>query len=307
MKTFIYRLSLFVVSTSLLYVLVVFLWGITPSILVSNINFLRGEYGHLYSRINEIKKYKNVDILFLGASRVYRGFDPRIFSKEGYKTFNLGSSSQTPIQTKLLLNRYLNDINPKTVIYSVSPDMFMSDGVEASLDLISNDQNDWNTFQLFLKTRNIGVFNTFLYASLREQFKLNEGFEEPIKKQEDTYVSGGFVERELDFYTIKPLPQVTFDVKYEYQKTAFQDIINHLKSKGIRVVLVFVPIPKNNYNRYTNIAAFDTLMSSYSEFFDFNKRVNLNDSLHFYDANHLNQKGVELYNQEMLNVLSESL
>ena len=84
------------------------------------------------------RKIKNVDVLFLGSSHAYRGFDPRIFRKRGYSSFNLGSSAQTPSQTKVWLKRYLKHLNPKIVIYEVYPGTFSSDGIEASLDLV-----DW--------------------------------------------------------------------------------------------------------------------------------------------------------------------
>ena len=40
----------------------------------------------------------NIDVLVLGSSHAYRGFDPRIFKKAGIKLFNFGSSGQTLLQ-----------------------------------------------------------------------------------------------------------------------------------------------------------------------------------------------------------------
>lgn len=56
-----------------------------------------GGTGNSYTRLSEVEDIKNIDILFLGSSHTYRGFDTRIFSKYGYSTFNLGTTSQTPI------------------------------------------------------------------------------------------------------------------------------------------------------------------------------------------------------------------
>ena len=80
------------------------------------VNYRLGAYGHMHSRIREIPEFKNIDILFLGASNAYRGLDTRIFEKNGWKSFNLGSSSQTPLQTFILLDRYLDHLNPKVVV-----------------------------------------------------------------------------------------------------------------------------------------------------------------------------------------------
>ena len=51
----------------------------------SNINYRIGSSGHMYSRLLEVKSYGRVDLLFLGSSHTYRGFDTRIFSKYGYE------------------------------------------------------------------------------------------------------------------------------------------------------------------------------------------------------------------------------
>ena len=83
----------------------------------------------MFTRLKEVKTVKNVDILFLGSSHTYRGFDTSIFHDCGYSAFNLGSSSQTPIQTLTLANRYLKQLNPKLVVLEVYPGNFTGDGV----------------------------------------------------------------------------------------------------------------------------------------------------------------------------------
>lgn len=46
-------------------------------------------------------------------------------------------------------------------------------------------------------------------------------------------------------------------------------------------------------------------MSKYSSYYNFNERLILNDSLHFYDSNHLNQNGVELFNEELIKMVNQ--
>ena len=72
-----------------------------------------------YFSIDEAKEVKNVDILILGSSHSYLGIDTRTFNNIGYSAFNLGTTAQTPIQTELLLNRYLNSINPKIIVNKI--------------------------------------------------------------------------------------------------------------------------------------------------------------------------------------------
>ena len=113
MAKFIKSILWFTPYSLAIYLLLLVFWGeLTPPLLKKNLNYKKGSYGHLYSRIRELKKTHDVDILFLGSSHTYRGFDPRIFARHGFHTFNLGSSSQSPIQTEILLKRYLDKLNP---------------------------------------------------------------------------------------------------------------------------------------------------------------------------------------------------
>ena len=63
-------------------------------------------------RFNEVRLYENLDILFIGSSHAYRTFDPRFFNSMGLRTFNLGSTAQTPLNTYYLLKIYAKSLNP---------------------------------------------------------------------------------------------------------------------------------------------------------------------------------------------------
>ena len=43
-------------------------------------------------------------------------------------------------------------------------------------------------------------------------------------------------------------------------------------------------------------------MSS-AEYYNFNNIMEVDDSLHFYDAHHLNQDGVELFNEKLIELV----
>lgn len=258
----------------------------------------------MFSRVSEAKNTNDIDILFLGSSRAYRSFDPRIYSKVGLKTFNLGSSAQTPFQTDVLLQRYWENLNPKLVIFDISPRVFNLDGVESSLDIIANDRNDWYSFDMALKVNNIKTYNTLIYGATRDLFNLNETYTEPIIKGSDTYISGGFVEKEISYF--KPIPIEEKEIHLDQsQLESFSKIISFLNSKNTKVILVYIPIPPSTYNSYTNMAYFDSLMWSYSEYYNFNEINPLNDSLHFYDSYHMNQSGAEIFNKKLIEIINE--
>lgn len=305
MKRFITSILLFIPFIILVYILGVFIVGrFFPANLKPNINYRICSYGHMYSRLQEAETTQNVDVLFLGSSHAYRGFDTRIYSENSIKTFNLGSSSQTPIQTQVLLNRYLNNLNPKTVIYEVFPETFTMDGVESSIDIIANDKNDMESIKMALTINNIKTYNTLIYGLIQDCFNLNKNMQEPLVKGDDTYIPGGFVEKEMQFF--KP---VTIDTLHwafnEKQFEAFEEVLSLLKSKNIKIILVYSPITKAYYNAVKNNDEFDKLMMQYGTYFNYNTILNLNDSLHFYDEHHLNQNGVKIFNETILELVEK--
>jgi len=306
MKKFIITTTIFLIYSFVFYVVLLYFWGQYASPRFKpNFVYKIGSGGHTYTRLSEVKIFGEVDILFLGSSHAYRGFDTRIFLNNGLKTFNLGSSSQTPIQTKVLLDRYLDRLKPKLVIYEVYPEIFNIDGVESSLDIISNDKNDTHSLKMAFKVNNIKVYNAFIYGFIHDLFGLNKSYYEPVIKGDDKYVSGGFVERKIDFYQPKKLEKREIIFK-DYQLAAFSEIIKTLKKQKIPLILVYAPIPKSNYNNYTNNNYFDSIMNRYATYFNFNEIISLNDSLHFYDSHHLNQKGVEKFNKKLIEILRKN-
>jgi hypothetical protein len=274
--------------------------------LLFNLGNTRGfSYGHTYSRLEEVKKIREVDVLFLGSSRAYRSFDPRIFEKNGLKTFNLGTSAQTAFQTNILLNRYLENLNPKLVIYAVYIGTIVNDGVESSMDIISNDKNDLYSLEMALTNNNVKAYNTLIY-SIIDCALTNKTIKEPKTKGKDTYISGGYIESKLDYYQNQSevYPKSKWIIN-PTQLDEFEKTIQLFKEKRIGYILVNVPFTSSLYNIYSNNAEFDSLMSNYGRYYNFNETIALDDSLHFLDASHLNQKGVEIFNQKILEILTD--
>ena len=295
MKLFIKHSVLFGIFSSLIYVIVISL----SSDYNDNIVY-KQQGGHMYTRLNEIVNYSNVDVLFIGSSHAYRGFDTRLFSKAGISSFNLGSSSQAPVQSCVLLQQYLDRVNPKTIVFEVSPLTFSSDGLESSLDIISNSKMDLYSIGMLLQVNHIKLYNTFLYSAVQQLLHRNTDFVQDKTIGKDTYISGGYVQRdENEFRFRKPKDK---SIKTE-QMTAFKKIVRLINSKGIRLILVQTPLTQKEYNSYSENKSFDEIMSVHSTYINFNELITLNDSVHFYDPNHLNQNGVNVFNKKLIELL----
>lgn len=261
-------------------------------------------YGHMFTRLKEVKEAHDVDLLIIGGSQAYRGFDTRIFKRAGYFSFNLGSSNQTPLQSEILMKRYLDQLNPKKVVYVVYPEVFEVDGVESSLDLLANDKVDISMSLLVLKQKNFKLLNTLIYTSYRQVFGLNNKFSEKRQKQDDTYISGGYVEKKLSHFKKRTYPTQEWEFNKD-QIRAFERSLSMFKRKNIEYILIQPPTVSSYYESFTNNNEFDRLMNNYGTYYNANDKVELDDSIHFYDPFHLNQLGVEIFDDKILSWLGQ--
>ena len=303
MKKFIITFFTFLPIPAILYVAIICMWGdIAFEILKYKPYYYPiGEYGHTYTRLKEAKQTHDVDILFIGSSHTYRGFDPRIFKNAGYKTFNMGSSAQTPIETKLLVDRYIKKLNPKLVIFEVSPEMFCSDGVEASLDIFANDKNDYGSIRMALRLNDKKTYNALIYSFYRQIFNRNHWDEKKVKRT-DTYIEGGYVEKQLAYFKNMKFPEKKL-IWNKMQFSAFEEIISELKINNIKTIFVQTPMASELYKSYTNKDYFNTEIKKHGIYYNFNEIMTLNDSLYFFDDDHLNQLGVNLFNDKLIDII----
>lgn len=305
LRKFISTFSAFILISMVSYLILILAWGfIAPQKFRNNLN-LPDNYGYLEDRLKNAKDVKDVDLLFLGPSTTYRGFDPRIFNKSGYKVFNFGSSSQTPKQTNLILNHYLDSLNPKLVVYDVYPTVFEADGVEPSLDFIMHNEDLMETYPLLWKNINIKVVNAIIFKGFTNLFSLNiPGDLDRVI--EDTYIEGGFVEKELKY---NENSNEIFSNKWNLrgdQLKEFEKNLNILKNRKIPYLLVRVPLTQANYNSRKNNLYVDSLFSSKGSFINFQDKIKLSDSLDFLDNVHLNQNGVEKFNRNFIQYINKN-
>lgn len=306
MKQFIKTTALFIPFSIVVYIVLIIVMSEIPIQLIKpNINYQKGSYGHLYSRINEIQNYKDVDVLFLGSSHAYRGFDTREYENVGIKAFNLGSSSQTPIQTEVLLERYLDILNPKIVIFETSPLNFTSDGVESSINIIANDKNDALTITNLIVWDNIKTVNTAIAGFFKDFTEQDEDFIEDKIKGEDVYISGGYVEKTIKHFSPQEFNKTSNLIKAN-QLESFSRIVNTMNKKHINLFLVQAPITKLLNSSFINTEEFDSTMQFYSNYYNFNELIELDDSIHFYDSHHMNQNGVSIFNKKIIEILKLS-
>jgi len=303
MLRFLTRVMAFLLFTTLVYVMVLTaLPRPMPYRIFRNLNVPIGGYGHNYSRLKEASKPGDPDFLILGSSHAYRGYDPRIFSARGYTSFNLGSSSQTIVQSNLLLDRYLSTHHPRVVLMDVLPLGLHIGLVEGTLDLVANGPVDLPTIELVLRARHVRAINAGVHALGKQIIWGPPQANEVEDNGEDRYISGGYVERRLSHYS----PVHHDDRKIIMDPTqldALERIRATLIEKQIKLILVEAPITQVYFDALVGYDHYVERMRKTAPFVNLYGIVPLDDSLHFYDDAHMNQAGVELYDNALIDTL----
>ncbi len=308
MKSFSKRFLIFFVFAFFSYCLLLLIWNFFPSSNINpNLNFSQGQGYFSYTRLREIEDFNGADVLVIGSSHAYRGFDPRIFKANGLKIFNLGSSAQTPLQSEILLNRYLYKIKPKVVLLEVYPGSLTADGVESSLDLISNLRTiNLDVIHLVYKMKNIKLVNTLIIRLILDLFEIETKALEPKIKGKNNYISGGYVENySLNSGTCQNTESgLAFNME---QIASLNRIEANLQEQNIKLIYVSAPVTSNFVAKHPEYELFYNFMKHKSNYLNFTQLENLDNEKNFFDCDHLNQFGVEIFNKKFLNFLRDSL
>ncbi|MFN3412344.1 MAG: hypothetical protein ACK4YF_09320 [Exilispira sp.] len=302
MKKFIKKILLLSLILAILYPIFIIIIGEIFGPNQKNLKFIP-ERSWTKRKLSEASSYGNIDILFIGSSHAYRGYDIRFFNKFG-RSFNLGTTSQTPLQSYFLLKKFISILNPKYIIIDIYFPLFESDGVESSIDIVSNHISKDN-IKLFIMSPNPIVLNTLIYSYYYNYAKNTTKLKNYSNKF-DTYISGGFVEREIQFFANK---ERFFEKNIkinQIQKKSFEKLIAFIKKKKIKYVIIHSPITKAEYSSYLNTKELNDYFESKGFYLNFNEiQIPLYDNIHFYDKHHLNQYGVYIFNKYLAEFLIE--
>lgn len=317
MKRFLLHIAFFLLGGIVLYLPTV--WAAGKIGIQSNVKYIPGNYGMMGLRLGEaddMRADNNLDLLFIGSSHCYRTFDTRAYDTAGYHSFNLGSSNQTLSQTYALLERYLRRISPQLVVIEVHPDIMGDSGDESAIDILSNTRIDAPMRNMALRQSNLRVFNTMCCSFLdrfihRGAIPFGDNIINVDTQSGDTtvnvdfkYINGGYVEVTPYCYKPIPLKPKTIEVRDD-QMEWLKMCLWLLEYHSTPYMLVEVPCTRSRYQSYTNHADFERKMRSLvtldSEYLNLNEdqrlTAMLDDSTCFFDDDHLNQKGAEIFNK----------
>ncbi len=276
---------------------------------------------------------KNIDVVFLGSSHVYRALIPEITDKVFEKyTFNAGTSSQALDGSFALLQEICTCHKPEQVyleLYYAIADAeeykdrkqmvatyIVSDYMKPSLrkfEYLVNASADIHYVNSFIPARRNWhtLFQPkYIYSLLKK--KQSEDYKNYrwVKDNKEYYVDRGFVANDLVVDPEKHWNTLAYgNIEKAIQLTgkndwyrSLKDIITYCKKNNIKMTLFVVPEPewtivgKGNYQQYHDMV--QTIADSNEiEFYDFNfckpRFFDTRDYKLFKDEHHLNTVGAK--------------
>jgi hypothetical protein len=306
MKAFLHKITYSFLIIAIIYCIYLFVWGLLfPMNKDSNLIFRKK--GTLTLKVNDYKSREKIDVLILGSSHAHNGIDTRILEKQGVKSFNFGTNSQTLIQTNYLLQKYLDTNKVKIVAIETNISNFHVDGVESSLDILFNEGINFEIIQMVLSTKNLKGINSLLFVMTSKLFGIKS-----INMFDDNSVSnyliGGYTFKDskktnTNKATVK---NVKLTIR-ESQENALINIIDFLNANKIEFFFFQAPVTSYRYMSLYNDGFFENMMSKYDiKYINFNGLVDLDDFKDFRDDHHLNQAGVNKFNPVFIDYIKEN-
>jgi hypothetical protein len=266
--------------------------------------------GFTLSKTREVKKYSSVDVLFLGSSNVLRGVDTRIFEQHGIKAFNFGTSSQSVYNSYFLLKEYRPLLKPKYVVLDLYWPVIAGDGVESTVDIVSNHELTYNMIEMAARTHNMITIRNLIAVSLLRLIKRLDFYQvkEDFKRK---YVHGGFVassyidtvgktQRLAGLSTLVKLPS---DMQLKY----LNKFIRLCKKTNTKLIMTVSPVSKEFRNKLKNYDDYTNTISAIANknniiFIDYNQEHKLNTNYNDYsDLNHMTSYGASKFTRVLLN------
>lgn len=253
--------------------------------------------GNSFTKFTDFDREGQYDVLFIGSSHAYRGYDTEVFMDNGYSAFNLGSSAQTPRNSFEILEHLVTDSNTKMVIVDVFLGALETDGLESTADLTQNYPSWAPVVDMVFELKDPRGLNMLMLRALRS--KAEPMYAEECTGRNGTCLIADSIENvpELKKRPMKIVPE---------QLGALKGCIEYLQAKGVTVVLVDHPVPMRYFGemheQYANEIKELAMVHGLS-WIDMTRATGYDDNDHFYDHTHLNAAGARKFSRELLQIL----
>jgi hypothetical protein len=256
--------------------------------------------GNTYQKFIDFNENKKYDVIVIGSSHAYRGYDPRIFKKYGLEMFNLGTSGQSLVNSFFIAKNYIRKTNCKLLIIDISTRALESDGLESATDLIANINKEIPAAEMALNLKDpraLTMYSNRIWSKCYSPLKIDKDYMLNGYSQTTDSVK----EVKINWYKHKQT-DIAMQVMY------FKKLIDYLKQSAIPFILVTHPLPIET--AYASIEKELKTINDYAKqikcnYFNYSRTVILNSRFDYFDDHHLNQSGVQKFNTVLLDSLRQ--
>lgn len=268
----------------------------------------------LKDKIKQIDEMENdeVDILYLGPSKVVTGIVPsQIWKSSGYTGYNLASSQQPPLGSLHLLKYALKTIKPKALLFEFRylnldshPDLKNNTTaykhVEAALSIDSRStMNFLSDIEKYFNDTEYTNQNHPFYAFHSRWKKLEQkDFYIPPKSFHDLGVFHVDRTKEVKFnHSIYNEPAIYIKEMDNTSINIYEEILKICNENNIRIIAIIPPIAHISEETYKLICSTREFCDSKNiDFIDTNipeefNRIKLDEKTDFYNGSHVNLNG----------------
>lgn len=253
----------------------------------------RGKIDKVYS--SSACKY---DVIVLGSSRANNHFVSELFEKQGYKTFNFGTSGsqlfEADLLLKLMIERKYKIKNLIIVVdLSLSNDHRADGSASKFLPYIHDSEIVRKHFEKESDYDYLYFVPFYRYIKYDAQIGFRETFFSAIKKKSKLLNNGGYYaldnqikgNMQNDITNLEPLPHNKY----------YEDIKAICKSNNIRLISVMTPMCENT----RGINYFEKVKEAYPEIYNYENAVI--EDRYFSSCGHLNDTGARKFTKVILN------
>ena len=250
--------------------------------------------GGTYLKTHQFNTNEMHDVVIVGSSHAYRGYNPAIFNEYGYNAFNLGTSDQKMMCTFYLTKNYINHRNCKILLLDLYDRVFSQENIESYSDLIQNMPSDKAAFDIMLASKDVRTINMITLRYFNKNV--------PPNFNDTSGYFKGFMA--TDKYMEFPLKHRVY--KYERNEESLhylEKLLSYLQTENIKPVMAEHALP--SLSPAPDHAKFRAdilpVLKKYNvQWFDYTNDTTMNDFMLFADESHLNIHGVKIYNHRLI-------
>lgn len=259
---------------------------------------------------------KKMDVIFTGSSHSAFGLNPEILdSLTGYYSYNLSTAAQSPKTAFIVIDYIIRKSSPKYIIldnyfFTIFVDNQFQNQIipvsqfESTKDIIMSVNKYFN----FTEKVYFSLPITWYKKQLGNSFKnlIKEAFKLSINTSEDIPINKGFFpyKNKVSYSDLKAgnlgLEYLKVENIDNNQLNYLQKIIDLAKDNGVNIIFCSLPLPQITRNKVKNFDNFQLVYNDIAKrnninFIDFNDiDLNLVDTIHFKDTDHLNMYGANI-------------